>query len=135
MKDFHEEYLFVELADGTICSLPAWMFHPECAGFSQGPPLIAVEALVALRDLISSLHAAAECAKASLNPPPKEEVSEAVSQDAETTTQPAAVRCSDSSPSQRQATRTNRRDRRDARQRRAPKRKPSSKRKRRRIRN
>ena len=67
MRDCHGEHLFVELADGTICSLPEWRFRPECPGFLVGAPLIAVEALVALRDLIASLHTAAECAKGSRN--------------------------------------------------------------------
>src|SRR6266699_2731182 len=123
MRDCHGEHLFVELPDGTICSLPAWMFRPECASFSVGAPRIAVEALLVLRDLIASLHTAADCAKASLNQPPKEKVSEAINQRNEATTQPAASRRSGSDPSQRQATRTNLGARGDARQRSARRRK------------
>ena len=103
------------------------MFRPECPGFLVGAPLIAVEALVALRDLIASLHTAAECAKASLNQPPKEEVSEAISQRSEPTTKSSASQRSGSGPTQRQATGTNIGGRGNARQRSTRSRKPSGK--------
>ena len=107
------------------------MFRRECPGFLVGAPLIAVEALVALRDLIANLHTDAECAKASLNLPPKEEVSEAISQHSEPTTKPSAAQHSGSGPSQRQATRTNLGGRGNARQRSTRSRKPSDKRRKR----
>jgi hypothetical protein len=131
MRDCHGEHLFVELADGTISSLPEWMFRPECPGFLVGAPLIAVEALVALRDLIASLHTAAECAKASLNQPPKEEVSEAISQRSEPTTKSSASQRSGSGPTQRQATGTNLGGRGNARQRSTRSHEPSGKRRKR----
>ena len=66
------EYISYQLPDGTICSLPAWMFSPaECAQFSLGSPLIAVEALVQLRDVLDALQVPSGCDKASLKPFPK----------------------------------------------------------------
>jgi hypothetical protein len=66
------EYIFYQLPDGTICSLPAWMFSPaECAQFSLGSPLIAAEALVQLRDVLDALQVPSGCDKASLKPFPK----------------------------------------------------------------
>jgi len=128
MRDCHGEHLFVELVDGTVCSLPAWMFDRECASFSVGAPVIAVEALMALRDLLASLQAAADCDKPSLNKPSKEEVSEALSPRNKTSTQLAASQRSDGGPSQRQATGTHLGARGDARQRSPRGRKPSGKR-------
>ncbi len=62
------EYVFCQLPDGTISSLPAWMFSPECAQLSLGSPLIAVEALLQLRDLLNALQVPSGCDKASLKP-------------------------------------------------------------------
>lgn len=76
MTDRRGEHLFVELKDGTICSLPLWMFNPDTKADSIGQPWIAVEALSALRELFGSLQSSGDCGKASLNPP-KEEESEA----------------------------------------------------------
>ena len=92
MKDHHGEHLFVELKDGTICSLPAWMFNRECEVFSLGPPVVAVRALSTLRELLSSLQMASD--KASLNPSHKEEESEASRPTAEPATELAADRSS-----------------------------------------
>ena len=72
MRDRHGEHIFCELPDGTICSLPIWMFRPECVDFSIGPPLIAVEALAALHDLVGTLQTPSNCGMASLNRLPKE---------------------------------------------------------------
>jgi hypothetical protein len=48
------------------------MFSPaECAQFSLGSPLIAVEALVQLRDVLDALQGPSDCDKASLEPFPK----------------------------------------------------------------
>ena len=55
VKDRHGEHIFCELLDGTICSLPTWMFRPDCMHFPIGSPLISVEALAALRDLIAAV--------------------------------------------------------------------------------
>jgi hypothetical protein len=65
------EYIFCELPDHTICSWPAWMFSPEYARLSLGSPLIAVEALLELRDLLDALQVPSGCDKASLQPSPK----------------------------------------------------------------
>jgi hypothetical protein len=74
MKDRHGEHIFCELPDGTICSLPSWMFRPESMHFPLGSPLISVEALAALHDLIGALRTPASCDMASLSQPPKEEM-------------------------------------------------------------
>src|SRR4051794_7230620 len=48
-------HLLCRLPDGTICILPTWMFDPTCT-HSLGPPVIAVAALQALRDLLDALQ-------------------------------------------------------------------------------
>src|SRR4051812_45983308 len=92
MKDRHGEHIFCELLDGTICSLPTWMFRPNCMHFHIGSPLISVEALAALRDLIGAVRTPASGAMATLNHPPKEGVDEATSNTNEHAVQPAAAR-------------------------------------------
>src|SRR3954471_10637815 len=66
MKDRHGEHIFCELPDGTVCSLPSWMFAPECAQLALGPPVVSVEALATLRDFIGILQARSQCDMASL---------------------------------------------------------------------
>jgi hypothetical protein len=44
------------------------MFSPECAQFSLGSPLIAVEALLQLRDVLDALQVPSDCDKAALKP-------------------------------------------------------------------
>ena len=92
MKDRHGEHIFCELPDGTICSLPTWMFRADCMHFPIGSPLISVEALVALRDLIGALQAPASGLMDTLDQPPKEGVDEATSDTHEHAVQPAAAR-------------------------------------------
>src|SRR5207253_10528961 len=46
--------------DDTICLLPAWMFDPTNRESAIGPPVIAIDALAALRDLLTTLRAADE---------------------------------------------------------------------------
>ena len=72
MKDRRGEHLFCDLPDGTIASLPSWMFDSACSQFSLGPPLVALEALVELRDLLDALQPPGECDRASLEVSPKE---------------------------------------------------------------
>ena len=67
------EYIFCQLPDGTISALPTWMFSPECAEFSLSSPLISVEALLQLRDVLDALQVSSGCDKASLKPFPKGE--------------------------------------------------------------
>lgn len=105
MKDHRGEHIFVELSDGTMCSLPSWMFSSDCTiRCSLGAPLIAVEALCELRDLLSSLHPTNGCGKASLKPF-KEEVSEATKSDRKSTTEPATSNQPGSGSPRRQASR------------------------------
>src|ERR1043166_1010689 len=106
MKDRHGEHIFCELPDGTICSLPSWMFRPESLHFSIGSPLISVEALSALRDLIDALRRPASCDMASLSQPPKEGVDEATSDANQHSVQSAAARRARSSTSSQQRERT-----------------------------
>jgi len=91
MKDRHGEHIFCELPNGTVCSLPAWMFRPESTQFALGPPLISVDALTALRDLIEVLQSPQPCGRASLNQSPKEGVNEATSNATQQAVQPAAA--------------------------------------------
>jgi len=72
MKDCHGEHVFCQLPDQTICSLPAWMFNPQCVELSLGSPLIAVEALAELRDLLTTLQVSSSRDKASLKSSLKE---------------------------------------------------------------
>lgn len=126
MKDRHGEHIFCELPDGTICSLPTWMFRPDCLHFPLGSPLISVEALAALRDLIGALRMPASCAMASLNQPPKEGVDEATSDTTEHAVQPAAARRASSSIASQQAEGTRPRSRGVAAKRGSRKRRRSS---------
>jgi len=102
MKDRHGEHIFCELPDGTICSLPSWMFRPESMHFSLGSPLISVEALAALRELIEALRTPASCDMASLSQSPKEGVDEATSDTNKHAVQPPAARRTRGSTSSQQ---------------------------------
>ena len=126
MKDRHGEHIFCELPDGTICSLPTWMFQPDCLRFPLGSPLISVEALAALRDLIGALRMPASVAMATLNQPPKEGVDEATSNTNEHAIQPAAARRTGSSIAKQQPEGTRPRPRGVTAKRRPKKRRRSS---------
>jgi hypothetical protein len=76
MKNRYGEHLFCEVADGSICALPAWIFSPECAKFSIGSPLICAEAMRDLRDVLSTWQAAHGWDKASQEQSPREVVRE-----------------------------------------------------------
>lgn len=78
MKDRHGEHIFCQLPDNSICSLPAWMFNPECLHFTLGPPLIAVAALEELREVLNMVGMAA-CDK-DLGKPSREAIHEATAQ-------------------------------------------------------
>lgn len=58
-----------ELPDGTIAGLPCWMMDPSCGVCSLGRPLITLDALRELRDLLHALQRPPKCDKASLKPP------------------------------------------------------------------
>jgi hypothetical protein len=63
-----EDYLHIRLPDETTCGLPAWMFDSACLEFIIGDPLISVEALNELRDVLNTLHGdAGKCDKPLLN--------------------------------------------------------------------
>ena len=66
------EYVFVRVESGATCGLPAWMLSAACATFVLGSPLIATDALLELRALLSALPSGPPCAKAALKLPPKE---------------------------------------------------------------
>ena len=61
--------LLCELPDGTVAGLPGWMMDPSCEQCSLGEPLIAVDALRKLRDLLNALQHPPRCDKASLRLP------------------------------------------------------------------
>src|SRR5262249_52618592 len=103
MSDRRGEHLFVRLSDGTVGSLPAWMFSLECSTrCCLGTPLIAIDALRSLRDLLSSLQSSKDCGKASANPPLQEGGSEEANRAFESTTQPAVAKRSSGSNPRRQ---------------------------------
>jgi len=72
------ERVLCRLPDGTVCSLPTWLLRPESSQFTLGTPLVSVDALRELRDLLSTLQASAGCGKASLKVVPKEGIDETV---------------------------------------------------------
>jgi hypothetical protein len=61
--------LLCELPDGTIAGLPGWMMDSACEQHSLGEPLIALDALRKLRDLLNVLQNPPRCDKASLRLP------------------------------------------------------------------
>jgi|SRR5579875_1464823 len=73
MQDRHGEHRICERPDQTLCSVPCWMFNPECAAFSLEQPVIAAEALSELRDLLTHLQKFSSCDKASVSSPLQEE--------------------------------------------------------------
>jgi hypothetical protein len=68
------------------------MFSPACAEFIIGAPVIAIEALTELRDLLVVLRATPRCDMASLKPVLTEVKNEGLSEVTTSTVQPAAVR-------------------------------------------
>src|SRR5208283_3403091 len=84
------EFFVCRCPDSTTLAVPAWMLNPECAQFSLGPPLVAVEALLELRDLFTSLRLAADCDKASLKSSLQEEAHEATREAPQSAVQSAA---------------------------------------------
>jgi hypothetical protein len=92
MRDRHGDHIFCALPDGTICSLPAWMFNPESTNLTLGSPAISVGALAELRDLIDALQSPPPCGIASLNHPAKEGVNEATSEPQPRAIQPPSPR-------------------------------------------
>jgi len=106
MKDRHGEHVFCELPDGTICSLPTWMFSPDCTRLSLGRPVISVGALVELRDLLNVLQQFPGCGKPSLKSLPKEGENEATSEANHSTAKTATDRRTGSSGARKQTKRT-----------------------------
>jgi len=125
MKDHHGEHIFCELPDGTICSLPAWMFRPDCLHFSLGRPMVSVAAMAALRDLIGVLQTSASGAIATLSQSPKEGVDEATTDTNKHAVQPAVARRARGGTARQQAEGTRPRSRGVAAKRRSGKRKRS----------
>ena len=109
-RDRLGERVFCELPDGTVCALPGWMLQPSCERFSFGAPLIAVEALSALRDLLSSLPTSPADAPAALRRSSQEEAHEANTP----ATPPAAAQAARDGAPQPQTKRTQRRSGRAA---------------------
>src|SRR5437016_588833 len=89
------ERIYCETPNSRICVLPNWMLSPECSHLSRGSPLVSVEALLELHDLLVAWQAPLHCDKPSLEPSRKEgrgeEISEAAqSADASVAPQPAS---------------------------------------------
>jgi hypothetical protein len=81
-----------ERADRTLCSVPRWMFSPECSTFSLTQPAIAIEALSEVRDLLTSLQNASFCDNASARPPSQEDQHEIPSAVCESATESSLAR-------------------------------------------
>ena len=78
VKTRNGEQIFCQLPDNTLCALPMWMFRAECAQLTVGPPVIAVEALCELRDVLTAWQTPSSCDKAFLTQSPPEVVNETV---------------------------------------------------------
>ena len=74
------EHIFCELPNNTICALPSWMFDADCARLTLDRPLIGIEALRELRELLTAWQTTYSCDKASLRQSPPEVVHEAPSE-------------------------------------------------------
>jgi hypothetical protein len=70
------ERVLCRLPDGTVASLPAWMLRAESSQLTLGTPLVSVDALRELRELLSTLQASPGCGKASLKIVPREGIDE-----------------------------------------------------------
>ena len=55
-KQDRRELFFCELPSGRLVGIPQWMTDPACAAYSLGPPVIGVEALVTLRQLLAAVQ-------------------------------------------------------------------------------
>lgn len=104
VRDRLGERTFCELPDGTVCALPSWMLRPNCEQFSFGAPLIAVEALSALLDLLSSLSSTPAGGPPSLRRSSQEEAHDANNPAAP----PAAAQAASDGPVQPQTQRAQR---------------------------
>ena len=80
MKNRNGEQIFCELPNKTICALPTWMFNADCARFTLGRPLIRIEALRELREVLTAWQTTSSCDKASLRQSPLEVVHETPSE-------------------------------------------------------
>ena len=90
-RNRYGERVSCQLPDGRLCSIPNWMLRPECAQFSFGSPLISVEALYELRDVLTALQPPASCGKALLKSPAKEGGDETTSEATQPTTDASAT--------------------------------------------
>ena len=79
------------------------MLRPECSQFSLGPPLISVDALVELRELLISLPLRTDCDKASPTVISQGGVDETIGEAALSTNEPSALQCASNSNAQRPA--------------------------------
>ena len=62
-----------EVPKGNAVAIPAWMTDQVvCAGFSEGPPVVSLSALSALRNLLRNLRPPVECDKSSGKASPAE---------------------------------------------------------------
>ena len=65
----HGEYIFCELADGTIGGFPSWIADAaKASDVTVGEPLASITALAELRALLDRLHSGRKRDKASLKP-------------------------------------------------------------------
>jgi len=76
VKSRNGEQVFCELPNDTICALPTWMFSADCTRFTLGRPLIRIEALRELREVLTAWQTTYSCDMASLRQSPLEVVHE-----------------------------------------------------------
>jgi hypothetical protein len=79
------------------------MLRPECTHFLCGPPLISVEALCELHDLLTAWQTAATCGKALLKSPAKEGGDETISEATQGPDESAPSQCASEPSLQQQA--------------------------------
>jgi hypothetical protein len=102
-KTSNGERVFCQLPDGRLCAVPSWMLRPDCAQYSLGCPLISVEALCELRNLLAAWQTSGICGKALLKSPAKEGGDETTSEATQLANEPATSQCARDRSSQPQA--------------------------------
>ena len=55
VRDRRADTVFCRLPDGIVTAIPVWMTDPAAADIVLGPPQVAVDALIELQDLLTTL--------------------------------------------------------------------------------
>jgi hypothetical protein len=95
--------IYCKAPDGKICLLPEWMLRPECMQLSEGAPLVSVDALARLHQLLKDLQRRSHWDKGFLTLSGREGSHEAKSETARAAAKAAAARSATHGSSRRQA--------------------------------